>query len=120
MTLPELSQLSIPSRPLPAARWPHKRRYIGRFLKGPVPLSWLEAAAQLPGRAFHVGVLLWFRAGLTRSMSVKLSGKHARLFAIDRFTKARALHQLERARLVSVQRARGLSPVITILLVGDD
>jgi hypothetical protein len=45
------------------------------FLKGPVPMPWLAAAAKLSGRAFAVGVLLWFFAGLTKSMVIKFTGK---------------------------------------------
>jgi hypothetical protein len=29
-----------------------------RYLRGPVPLAWLEAAARLPGRALQVGLAL--------------------------------------------------------------
>lgn len=35
------------------------------FLKGPIPLPWLQGAARLPGKALHVGVVLWFLSGLT-------------------------------------------------------
>ena len=112
MSLPEISRLIQKASP---QQQPHRNTGRGWFLKGPIPLAWLMSAARLPGRALHIGVLLWFRAGLTRSKSVKLSGQHARLFDIDRHAKARALHQLERARLVSVYRARGRSPVVTIL-----
>src|SRR3954452_4212832 len=31
-----------------------------RFLHGPVPLPWLEAAARLPGKSLHTGVALWY------------------------------------------------------------
>src|SRR5688572_16893412 len=42
-----------------------------RFLKGPVPWSWLERAGLLPGRALHVGLALWLRAGMARSRTVQ-------------------------------------------------
>jgi hypothetical protein len=49
---------SIPS-PQWAASLPAKRcrRFWLCFLKGPIPLTWLSAAARLPGKALHVG--LW-------------------------------------------------------------
>ena len=43
------------------------------FVKGPIPLPWLEAAARLPGKSIHAGIALWYVAGLTRSRSVPLS-----------------------------------------------
>jgi hypothetical protein len=43
-----------------------------KFLKEPIPLEWLVQAACLPGRAVHVGVALWYQAGLTRVSQVPL------------------------------------------------
>ena len=90
--------------------WPR-----GRFLKGPVPLGWLAAAAKLPGRALHVGIVIWFRAGLTGRSSVRLSRAHVAPFGIDRYAKRRAMEELEAAKLISVSRALGRSPVVTLL-----
>ena len=33
------------------------------FLRGPIPLDWLSAAAQLPGKTLNVGVALWWLKG---------------------------------------------------------
>ena len=55
-----------------------------RFLKGPVPLSWLEAAAHLPGKSLHAGIALWYAAGLNRSASVPLSNLSGDKFGLDR------------------------------------
>jgi len=30
-----------------------------RFLKDPIPLNWITAAAQLPGKSQQVGIALW-------------------------------------------------------------
>ena len=86
-----------------------------RFLKGPVPLPWLEAAARLPGKSLHTGVALWYSAGLTRSQSVPLSNVAGDRFGLDRNAKYRALAWLEGAGLVRVERKLGRSPVVTIL-----
>ena len=42
------------------------------FLKGPVPFSWLAKAARCGGRALHVGIILWYRAGLERSPTIRI------------------------------------------------
>ena len=90
----------------------------GRFLNRPIPLAWLETAAQLPGRSLHVGLVLWYAAGVSRSPSVRLSNILCLRFGMDRNAKYRALHLLEGARLVAVRRKCGRSPVVTILDCG--
>ena len=85
------------------------------FLKGPVPLAWLEIAAKLPGKSLHAGVALWYTAGLTRSRSVALSNIAGGKLGLDRNSKYRALHWLERAGLVAVERKLGRAPIVTIL-----
>jgi hypothetical protein len=40
-----------------------------RFLHGPVPLPWFKAAARLPGRSLHVGMVLWDFQGRCRFTS---------------------------------------------------
>ncbi len=29
---------------------------LGLFLKGPIPMNWLECAGKLPGKALHVAI----------------------------------------------------------------
>ena len=106
------------ARPAQSQRPPRKVR--GRFLRGPVPLNWLAEAAKLPGKTLHVGVLLWFRAGLTRNVTVHLTGTVARTFGLDRYAKSRALRQLERKGLITVDRRVGRNPVVTILTSQND
>lgn len=86
------------------------------FLKGPVPLAWLEAAARLPGRSLHAGLALWYAAGLTRSATVALSNISGVRFGLDRNAKYRALEWLEGAGLVKVERMLGRAPVVTIVV----
>lgn len=88
------------------------------FLKGPVPLAWLEAAARLPGRSLHAGLALWYAAGLARSAVVPLSNISGDRFGLDRNAKYRALEWLEGAGLVKVERKLGRAPVVTILEPG--
>jgi hypothetical protein len=90
------------------------------FLNGPVPLPWLKAAAQLPGRSLHVGMVLWYAAGLSGSVSVHLSNTLCLRFGLDRNAKYRGLRSLGDARLVAVRHKRGRSPLVTILDCRDD
>jgi len=102
---------------------PRKRevkRFKGRFLKGPIPLSWLFEAAAQPGKAFHVAIALWFLVGVKTSSTVSLSNKLAAEFGVDRYAKARALTVLSKADLIVVEQRRGCSPVVSILEVSND
>ena len=96
--------------PASAERQPDRR-----FLDGPVPLAWLETAAKLPGRSLHVGLVLWYVVGLSRSPSVYLSNILCLRFGVDRNAKYRALLSLEGAGLALVSRKRGQSPFVTVL-----
>ena len=115
----DLDRLRIRSR---AERVPQlsplRRGRSDPFLKGPVPLPWLEAAASLPGKSLHAGVALWYAAGLTRSRTVLLSNIAGLRFGLDRNAKYRALSWLEGAGLIRVERKLGRAPVVTILESG--
>ncbi len=85
------------------------------FLKGPIPLGWLLKAGKLPGKSLHVGIAMWYAAGLTNSRTLRLSNIAVSRFGIDRNAKYRALSWLERAGLIAVDRNDGRSPTVTIL-----
>jgi len=88
-----------------------------KFLKGPIPLPWLTATAQLPGKTFVVGIVIWFRCGLCGSFTITLPSTVLSLFNVDRSAKFRALKALEKASLITVDRRSGKNPIITILEV---
>jgi hypothetical protein len=104
-----------------ALRWDGRSRTFvpvrqpERFLKGPVPMSWLAAAARLPGKALAVGLALWRLAGATKSQTILLSTTEVALLGVDRNAKSRALRMLEMAGLISVERRPGRLPRVTIL-----
>ena len=110
-------RLRCSSKPRQAVvQWLSRPRKGEHFLKGPVPLPWLETAARLPGRSLHAGVALWYVAGLTRSPTIPLSNIAGGKFGLDRNAKYRALAWLECAGLVRVDRKLGRAPVVTIVL----
>jgi hypothetical protein len=86
-----------------------------QFLKGPIPLPWLEKAAQLPGRALAVGIVIWYRAGLHSSNTIVLTSAILNRFGVSRHAKRRALTALEEASLIAVTRRGNKNPEVTIL-----
>ena len=90
-----------------------------KFLKGPIPEVWLAQAAHLPGKAFVVSIALWFFAGMARKPIIKLSQKLLRSWGVKRKAVYRALIALENAKLISVVRHDGRTPIVTILAVEE-
>jgi hypothetical protein len=101
----------IPSAP----HGPPRHRPGQKFLKGPIPLAWLEAAGGLPGKALLVGVHVWFQAGLRHSRSVPLNQSRLARPGMSDKTVRRGLKALERAGLVTVDRQPGRKPIVTLL-----
>ena len=87
----------------------------GKFLKGPIPWPWLSQAGRLQGHALHVGIALWFLAGLKKVGTVTLSSSVLEDLGVSRFSGYRALQALESAGLISVDRHTGRNPLVTIL-----
>jgi hypothetical protein len=85
-----------------------------RFLRGPVPLQWLERAGRCPGKSLHVGIALWFRAGLTRRREIPLGRPDLTQFGVSRFAASRALLTMEQAGLITVIRLPGRKRLVTI------
>jgi hypothetical protein len=92
-------------------------RHCQEYIRGPIPVLWIAAACRQGKLAAAVGVLVWFRAGCTRTRSgLVVSERMYQPFGLcaDRF--ARGLRKLESAGLVTVDRAPGRKPRITIRL----
>src|SRR5689334_10844605 len=73
-----------------------------RFLKGPVPWEWITAAGKLPGRALHVGIVLWHLAGLACSRTVPFRLARLEGMGVNCQAARRGLRALEAAGLVAV------------------
>jgi hypothetical protein len=86
-----------------------------RFIKGPIPFSWISRAACLSSSALKIGLILWYLAGLNKSETVKLSNRYLTEFGIHRAGKYRGLQALQLAGLISVSNQIGRSPLVTIL-----
>jgi hypothetical protein len=114
---PDRLRLQPPTKstPVPPAIRPPRHQQGAKFLKGPIPLSWLTVAAAQPGKALHVSLALWFLAGLRRNRTVELSAKVLSSFGVNRYAAYRGLKALEQAGLLSVVRHPGRLPTVTIL-----
>jgi hypothetical protein len=89
--------------------WSRSRRarIEGRFLKGPIPFTHLAVAAGLPGHALTVLLAVYHQTALTRKDWVTLPKGLMSELGVSRDSKARALHALQEALLVSVERCKG-------------
>lgn len=85
------------------------------FLKGPIPLWWLQGAARLGKRPLVVGLALWFQLGVTKRNPVILSNVAVRRWGMDRYGKYRALRALEKAGLVAVENRGYQSASVKVL-----
>jgi DNA-binding transcriptional ArsR family regulator len=91
-------------------------RTKGRFIRGPINLSWLLHASDLRGKSpMKLALAIHFQAGLENSKTdIRLTKKLRQEFGISDRTVSRALGRLEDAGLVSVQRKTGRCHVVTI------
>jgi hypothetical protein len=89
-------------------------RLHGRFLKGPIPMTDITAAARLPGQALSVLLAVHHQTALMRKSWVTLPKGLLTQLGVSRDAKARALHQLEAAVLIRVARAKGKTTRVSI------
>jgi hypothetical protein len=89
------------------------------FLKGPIRVAWLVAAAALGHKALRVALAVQYLRGLRKSDTFKVSNITARVWGIDSATKSRGLRKLATAGLITVKSHRGASPEVTVLPVPE-
>jgi hypothetical protein len=82
-----------------------------KFVKGPIPWRWIEAASVLPGKALVVGLVIWREAGCRNERTVPLNLSNLKL---PRRTAQRALQALETAGLVTVEHRDGRPPLVSL------
>ncbi|MBQ0721699.1 MAG: hypothetical protein KBT88_16175 [Gammaproteobacteria bacterium] len=85
------------------------------FLRGPIPLPWISAAAELPGKSLHLSLAIWFRASLSQNGTIRLGNSLLAQFGVNPDAKRRALKALEDAGLIEVTRVKNKNPVVTLL-----
>ncbi len=84
--------------------WTHNRRrkQASRFLKGPIPLSILQKASCLPGKALGLYLAIRHRADLQRREEVSLPTAYLAAWGINKDAKRRAIAALEQAKLIQI------------------
>ncbi len=91
------------------------RRQQQPFLRGPIPMPWLRAAAQLRGQALYVGIEIWFQVGLRGQDDVQLNLSRIQQYGISRSAASRGLAALETAGLVCVDRHQGRKSTVRVI-----
>jgi hypothetical protein len=122
--VPDAELLKIPKTVLQLSRqsMPHEAfepdDNLFPYFGGRIPLAWMERAAKLPGKAFHVGVLLWHLRRLQRSTAlvVRLESRWYPRFGLHRNTVGRALALLAREGLIALDRGRGAPGEVTLVV----
>lgn len=92
-----------------------KHRPGERFVRGPIPYTWLRPALALGGKAGNLALALWWLVGVERSNPVRLTGRVLRDFHISPRAARRLLLRFEQAGLVQVDRQRGRGPIVAVL-----
>jgi hypothetical protein len=115
-----LDTLSPPTPLARSVRSVPRHQQGQRFLKGPVPWAWLEAAARQPGKALHVGVVLWLLVGMKRSACVTLNLSRLGALGVSRYAASRGLKALRAAGLLRFEGRSGRVARVTVLDVSAD
>ena len=88
----------------------------GPFLKGPIRLEWLTAAARLRGKALVIGLAAHYAAGVRGTHGdISVSNELAEVWGINRYAKQRALERLAAAGLITMTQEGKAAPRGTIV-----
>ena len=90
----------------------------GKFIAGPINVSWVIKASRLGVKTLMVGLALWHLKGLRKADTFIVSNLMLRDWGILPDAKRRALRKLEEAGLIRVARLGKRSPQVT-LIVGN-
>jgi hypothetical protein len=88
----------------------------GKFIAGPIDVAWVCQASRLGVKALLVGLALWHIRGLRKADTFIVSNLMLHDWGVLPDAKRRALHSLERARLIRVDRRGKRSPQVTLIL----
>jgi hypothetical protein len=86
----------------------------GKFIAGPIDVSWVCRASRLGVKALLVGMALWHIRGLRKAETFIVSNLMLQEWGILPDAKRRALRALEGARLIKVERRGKRNPVVTL------
>ncbi len=114
----------LPARLSPAsvaARTSQQASRGKQFVRGPIPMPWLERAAKLPGKALAVGLLLWFRRGFDPDGTEPITVTPTRLARLGVSPKAgaAAIRRLKKAGLLTAEFGRGRCPRVMLRVAAE-
>ena len=84
------------------------------FLKGPIYMDWLSAAASLPGKAINLALAVRWLVDMNGGKPAKLTAKALDLLNVSEDACSDGLRRLESAGLVTVTRQPGQRPTVGI------
>lgn len=84
------------------------------FIRGPIPMDWIAAAAALPGKTLNAALALWWLAGMKGHSEFKVTRQALSYLQVSDDAYRDALSRLEKARLVTVQRRPGQRAIVRI------
>ena len=96
---------------------PRRPRVSGNFIRT-IPLAWAMKASALPGKAFQIGIVLWYLCGLRKKETIVLANGLLEQFHISRQAKYRCLKALDGAGLITFEGRKDRNPRVTILTAG--
>ena len=85
------------------------------YLRGPIRIVDIQAAAKLGGSSLAVLLAIHHRRVVTNQEAVTLPSGLLSEFGIDKSAKKRALQKLEAAKLIRVERAPGRTAVVELI-----
>jgi DNA-binding transcriptional ArsR family regulator len=88
----------------------------GKFIAGPIDVSWVVRAKRLGATALLVGLALWHLKKLRQADTFTVSNLMLQEWGIQPDAKSRALRALERAGLIRVERRGKRSPRVTLVV----
>lgn len=114
----------VPSRLSPtsaAARTAQQARRAKQFVRGPIPMRWLEKAATLPGKALPVGLLLWFCRGFDpdSTQPIPVTPTLLARLGVGRKAGAAAIRRLKKAGLLTAEFGRGRCPRVMLCVPNE-
>jgi hypothetical protein len=105
------SNIALPARRAVEPRKLERRRK--HFVQ--VPWGWVEALSGASGQTWHLAIQLLYQHWKGNGKCIKLANGMLKVDGIGRTSKARALCDLEKRKLVAVDRRDRRSPLVTLL-----
>ena len=84
------------------------------FLKGPIYMDWLSAAAHLPGKAINLALAVRWLVDMNGGKPAKLTANALALLNVSEDACSDGLRRLEAAGLITVTRQPGQRPTVNI------